>query len=199
MSNFWESSLGAIDGSVEKAFVQSVIQVLPNNTRVLAQIKSFKYINDEYFTGHRIIWKILDGAFKGVEIKHNLKTRDNDEGRKFRALNMMRLLYRMFDVPVTSQSMPQDQDLIPFIGYSAGIVIREYVKEKGGTGNWVSEIHSSKGFEQKTGDYINSTAKSSLSNSVLATAPNEFATMYDTPPVDLNIGKTPEFDDEIPF
>ena len=199
MSNFWESNIGAIDGSAEKAFVQDINQVLPNNTKVLAQIKSFKYINDKFFTGHRIIWKILDGEFKGVEIKHNIKTFDEDENRRFRALNMMRLLYKIFEIPVTSQSIPQDKDLIPFSGHISGIVVREFVREKGGTGNWISEIHSSKDFKQETGKYINVSSKPALSDHALSTAPNEFAPM-DTQALEFNSGvKISQFDDEIPF
>lgn len=155
--SFWESDLGEITGSATDAFVKSFKQI-PDGTLALAKIESL--VNAEYqgFKYLMLEWQLVDGDFKGQKVQHKLKVfggdqYDKDPSRtKHRALNMLKLLYQLFNLKPKHSDAPSDQDLAAFSGKIAGIKIRETEpNDQGKQYNWVSEVHDSKGFKSETG------------------------------------------------
>lgn len=170
--NFWESELGNVTGKAEDAFAKSFKQI-PDGTKALAKIQTFtnqvhsasgfKYLNIE--------WSLMDGDFKGQKVQQKLKVYGGDQYDKdpvrtrHRALNMLKLIYQLFDVKPAHPGEPSDKDLSIFIGKIAGIKIMETApNEKGKQYNWVSEIHTSQGFKSETGKGLSIIAKSSMDN-----------------------------------
>jgi len=147
--SFWISPLGQeVSGTPESSFVAG-FSIIPDGTKVLASIKKFEFINRDDFQFHQITWVILDGQFKGEQVRQKIHTMDQDPNKRHRALNMMMLIYKMFDASPSADGIP-DAELAMFHGKIAGIVIREW-QNNGKEGNWVSEVHKAAGFEQKTG------------------------------------------------
>ncbi len=156
MSGFWESELGEITGSASDAFAKTFTQI-PDGTTALAKIESF--LNSEY-NGNRYLsvnWLLTQGDFKGQKVEQKLKVygdpmaKDSAKARH-RALNMLKLIYQLFNAKPTHNGDPTDQDLAVFVGKTAGLKIRETEpNEQGRQYNWVSEIHEAKGFVCETG------------------------------------------------
>lgn len=157
--SFWKSQLGEVTGNPDEAFAKSFRQI-PDGTMALAKINSF--VNQEYkennFKYLQIEWLLTDGEFKGQKVQQKLKVFGGDhydkepEKTRHRALNMLKLIYKLFNVTPTHAEPPADQDLAIFIGKIAGIKIRETEpNEKGKQYNWVAEIHASTGFVCQTG------------------------------------------------
>ena len=156
MSGFWESELGEVSGKPEDAFVKS-FTLIADNTMALARID--KFTNDEY-SGNKFLkieWMITEGDYSGAKVEQKLKVwgdnRDKDPVRtRHRALNMLKLLYQLYDIKPKHSEDPTDADLAIFAGKIAGIKIRETEpNEQGRQYNWVSEIHAPKGFKSETG------------------------------------------------
>ena len=156
MSDFWSSELGEITGNASDAFAKSFTQI-PDGTMALARIESF--INSEYNGNKYLIinWLLTDGDFKGSKVEQKIKvfgdpmSKDSAKARH-RALNMLKLIYQLYNVKPRHSGDPTDSDLSIFNGKSAGIKIRETEpNEQGRQYNWVSEIHDSKGFKSETG------------------------------------------------
>ncbi len=156
MSGFWESELGEITGSAADAFAKFKTQI-PDGTMALARIESF--INDEY-QGNKFLkieWVLTDGDFKGAVVEQKLKVYGDplakDPARaRHRALNMLKLVYQLFNTKPKHSNPPTDQDLNVFVGKAAGIKIRETEpNDQGRQYNWVAEIHETKGFKSETG------------------------------------------------
>lgn len=157
MSDFWISDLGEITGKAEDAFAKSFTKI-PDGTMALARIESF--INAE-FNGNKylnITWILTDGDFKGAKVEQKIKVygdpRDKDPAKtRHRALNMLKLIYQLFNTKPKHANPPTDQDLAVFHGKAAGIMIRETKPDEqtGKQYNWVAEIHDSKGFKCETG------------------------------------------------
>lgn len=156
MSGFWESELGEITGSAADAFAKFRTQI-PDGTMALARIESF--INDEHEGNEflKIEWVLTDGDFKGAIIDQKIKVYGdplaNDSAKaRHRALNMLKLIYQLFNTKPKHSNPPTDQDLAVFIGKCAGLKIRETdPNDKGRQYNWVAEIHDIKGFKCETG------------------------------------------------
>ncbi len=156
MSGFWESDLGEITGSAADAFAKSFTHI-PDGTMALARIESFmnaEYQGNKYLS---IDWILTDGDFKGAKVNQKLKVygdpqaKDSDKTRH-RALNMLKLIYQLYNVKPKHAGEPEDQDLIVFVGKAAGIKIRETEPNADGKQyNWVAEIHEAKGFKCETG------------------------------------------------
>lgn len=155
--SFWTSELGEVTGKPEDAFAKS-FTLIPNGTMALAKIESF--VNDEYqgFRYLTINWVLTDGDFKGSKVSQKLKVidahpRDPDPAKtKHRGLNMLRLIYKLFNVPIKHSNIPTDQDLAIFNDKIAGIQIRETEpNEQGKQYNWVSEVHKAQGFKSESG------------------------------------------------
>lgn len=154
--SFWESEVGEVTGRPEDAFAKSFTQI-PDGTMSLARIEHFS--NGEY-QGNKfliITWILTDGDFKGAKVEQKLKVygdpRDKDPAKtRHRALNMLKLIYQLYNVKPKHSNDPTDQDLAIFVGKSAGIKIRETEpNDQGRQYNWVAEIHDSKGFKCETG------------------------------------------------
>lgn len=149
--SFWQSELGEVSGNPDEAFAKS-FRIVPNDTMALARIESF--INAEH-NGSKymnIEWILTDGEFKGQKVNQKIKAFDSDPKIRHRALNMLKLLYMLFDIKPKSSNPPTDQELAAFVNKAAGIKIRETEpNEEGKQYNWVSEVHEAKGFVCETG------------------------------------------------
>ena len=157
MSGFWESELGSVSGTAEDAYAKTFRQI-PDGTLALAKIA--KYSIDEYnkVRYFKIDWELTDGDFRGQHVFQKIKAIDADQNDKdpaktrHRALNMMKLLYNMYDMKPVSAGMPDDRELARFHSKIAGIKIQlTEPNDQGKQYNWVSEIHPSTGFESETG------------------------------------------------
>ncbi len=156
MSDFWSSPLGEVTGSAADAFAKTFTQI-PDGTMALARIDSFltaEYQGNRYLS---IDWLLTDGDFKGQKVNQKLKVfgdpRAADSAKtKHRALNMLKLIYQLYNVKPTHAGEPTDKDLYVFVGKTAGIRIRETEpNDQGRQYNWVAEIHDAKGFSCETG------------------------------------------------
>lgn len=173
MSDFWISDLGEVTGKSEDAFAKQFTHI-PDGTKALAKIESFT--NQEYkdsgFKYLNIEWVLQDGDFKGQKINQKLKVYGGDQYDKdpaktrHRALNMLKLLYQLFNIKPKHTNPPTDQDLAIFSGKMAGIKIRETApNEKGKSYNWVAEVHASQGFKSETGTGLPMIAQSVVTSS----------------------------------
>ncbi len=157
MSDFWYSDLGEISGKPEDAFAKSFTHI-PDGTMALARIESFinaEYENNKYLS---IDWLLIDGDFKGNKVNQKLKVNgggpiDKDPAKtRHRALNMLKLIYQLFNISPKHNNAPSDEDLAVFLHKTAGIKIRETEPNKEGKQyNWVSEVHNAQGFKSETG------------------------------------------------
>ncbi|HWW39654.1 hypothetical protein [Pedobacter sp.] len=156
MAGFWESDLGEVTGSSQDAFAKSFVLV-PDGTMALARID--KFINDEY-NGNKFLkieWTLTDGDFRGAKVEQKIKvwgdSRDKDPVKtRHRALNMLKLLFNLYNLKPRHSNDPTDQDLALFIDKVAGIKIRETEPNADGKQyNWVAEVHPQTGFKCETG------------------------------------------------
>jgi hypothetical protein len=154
MNEFWVSELGEIKGNSEDAFTRQ-FKIIPDNTMALAIIHNFINSKENAPTYLDIEWKLIDGEFKGQIIHQKLKVFNSDEKIRYRALNMFKLLYKLFKLTPKHKNAPSDEDLSHFIGKIAGIKIRETEpNEEGRQYNWVSEVHEAAGFKSETGSKL---------------------------------------------
>ena len=169
---FWESELGDVTGKSEDAFARQFSQI-PDGTKALAKIESFtnQTHKDSGFQYLNIEWVLTDGDFRGQKVQHKLKVYGGDQYDKdssktrHRALNMLKLLYQLFNIKPKHTNPPTDQDLAMFVGKVAGIKIRETgMNDKGKVYNWVAEVHPSTGFKSETGAGLPILAHASVSS-----------------------------------
>lgn len=191
---FWDSKSGqAITGKPEAAFVQDFFLIIPNGTKVLAKIDSFKLHEEiRQFDGselkeYRINWKITEGEFRGREVVQKIKAFDEKPEACDRALNMLKLIMDICKFVPTSQDEPTTKDLAPMVGKVCGVKIREWhMPKKDGSGmmegNFISEVWSAEGFEPESG--VKMTVKS-----------KENETAFDRNPR----GAPADLNDDIPF
>ena len=151
MAGFWDSELGEVTGSTADAFAKSFTQI-PNGTMALAKIETF--MNAEFNGAKYLVveWLLTDGDFKGQKVQQKLKVFDVDAKTKHRSLNMLKLMYQLFNMKPSHANDPTDQDLASFVGKAAGIKIRETEpNDSGKQYNWVAEVHEARGFKCETG------------------------------------------------
>lgn len=161
MSGFWESSIGDITGKAEDAFTKTFVGGrIPDNTTAIAKIEAFthkEYQGDKYLA---LDWVITEGTFKERKITQKIKvfgdSRITDAEKqakaRHRALNMLRYLYQLFGLKPTHSGAPTDNELMAFVGKSAGIRIQEtQPNHEGNQYNWVSEVHPLQGFVPEVG------------------------------------------------
>lgn len=155
--SFWKSELGKITGEAADAFAKEFV-LIPNDTLVLAKIESFMNCEHSGFKYLLIEWMLTEGDFKNRKVQQKLKVfgggnQDRDPAKvKHRALNMLKLIYNMFNVKPSHGGEPTDNDLSVFVGKVAGIKIRETEPNADGKQyNWVSEVHPAHGFKSETG------------------------------------------------
>ncbi len=156
MSGFWESEVGEVTGNPADAFAKTFTHI-PDGTMALSRIDGFT--NAEY-NGNKFLsidWTLTEGEFKGSKVEQKLKVfgdpmaKDQAKARH-RALNMLKLIYQLYNIKPKHAGDPSDQDLAIFVGKTAGIRIRETEpNDQGRQYNWVAEIHDAKGFKCETG------------------------------------------------
>jgi hypothetical protein len=168
--SFWESEVGEVTGDAKDAFAKH-FTIIPDGTKALAKIESFtnQSHKDSGFKYLNIEWVLQDGDFKGQKVQQKLKVYGGDQYDKdpaktrHRALNMLKLLYQLFNIKPKHNNPPTDQDLAMFSGKIAGIKIRETeMNEKGKQYNWVAEVHPSTGFKSEVGAGLPVIAHSSI-------------------------------------
>ena len=154
--SFWESEIGEITGSAADAFAKTFKQI-PDGTMALARIDNFA--NGEY-QGNKflvITWVLTAGDFSGQKVEQKLKVygdplAKNPAMARHRALNMLKLVYQLYNTKPKHAGDPTDSDLSVFIGKTAGICIRQTEPNpEGKQYNWVAEIHEPRGFKCETG------------------------------------------------
>lgn len=154
MDNFWVSELGPLSGTADDAFAKT-FSMVPDNTMALAKIHGF---TNQEFDGQKhlkIDWVITDGEFKGKHVFQKLHVYDVDPKKRHKSLNMLKLLYTMFDLKPATMGAPTDDHLRSFVNKHAGIKIQETApNDKGRTYNWVSEVHTAAGFKSETGHTV---------------------------------------------
>lgn len=148
--SFWESQSGTkIDGSVENSHVQQ-FKVIPDNTRAVVSIKDVVLKNIQGDEFYQATYKIIDGDFKGEEVRHKIKAFDHDTKKRDREVNMFMRLFKLCGKQVTGNTAPGSEELAQLKGCVIGIRIQEWFFD-GKEGNWVSEIHPSDGFVSEAG------------------------------------------------
>lgn len=152
MMSFWDSELGKISGDAEAAYAKTFTNI-PDCTMAVARIQSFtnaSYMGNDYL---QIQWVLTEGEFAGRHVFHKLYVFDQEPKKRHRFLNLLKLIYQLFNVVPTDNNAPTDQFLRQFENKIAGIKIQltEPNKETGKQYNWVSEVHSAKGFDCVTG------------------------------------------------
>ncbi len=171
-ASFWDSELGDVTGKSEDAFAKQFTKI-PDGTKAIAKIDSFtnQVYKDSGFKYLNIEWVIQDGDFKGAKVQQKLKVYGGDKFDKdpmktrHRALNMLKLLYQLFNIKPKHTNPPTDQDLAMFAGKIAGIKIRETEpNDDGKSYNWVAEVHASQGFKSETGVGLPIVAQASVSS-----------------------------------
>ncbi|MGE4118929.1 MAG: hypothetical protein AB7F29_13735 [Candidatus Nitrosocosmicus sp.] len=150
--------MGAVTGEAKDAFSKTFGGVIPDGTMALARIDSFYNAEHEGMRTINIDWELVDGEFVGRKITQKLKVIDadprdrNPEKTRHRCLNMMMLIYKMFNVKPQSNAVPTDAELSVFSGKRAGIKIQEtQPNDEGKVYNYISEVHSENGFKCETG------------------------------------------------
>jgi hypothetical protein len=171
MSNFWTSEIGEVTGTMEDAFAKTFKQI-PDNTKAIARIESFMSVLYNGMNYINIDWMLIDGDFKDQKVSQKIRVHDEDAKKRHRALNMLKLIFDMFNIKPKHSNMPTDQDLIVFKGKIAGIVIRETEpNDEGKQYNWVSEVHTSQGFKSETGVKITVTHERKSTDSAFTRNP----------------------------
>ena len=145
-----------VDGSEENSSVP-VSSIVPGGTKAVAVIEEVKW--DEY-EGNRKVkvrWKLASGGFAKRVIFQNIeifakdrKTGERDEKKAFRAANVLRRMFMLTGAPIPD-SEPTDADFAQMVGKMAGISIEIWEMDNK-SGNWISEIQPSKGFETVDGE-----------------------------------------------
>lgn len=186
--SFWDSEIGTLTGNADDAFIKS-FSLIPDGTTALAKIKEFK--NDSFGSDkfYKIEWVLMEGDFKGQHVFQKLKTFDEKPKTRHQALNMMMLIYKMFEIKPRDAEPPTDHDLRAFFDKIAGIKIQETKpNDEGKQYNYVSEIHPKDGFKSATG------TRKIVSPIVSHTPGNPLDSAMSRNP------RVPEFDaDDLPF
>lgn|SRR3990167_52072 len=154
--SFWQSEVGELLGTPDAAFTKT-FKNIPDGTMALGKILSFKKEIDQHKKEfYNIEWLLTDGDFKGQHVFQKIHAFDKDSNKRHRSLNMLMLIYKMYNISPKDNNPPDDQELMQFINKFAGIKIQEWSMEKTdgsgmATGNWVSEVHPASGFKCETG------------------------------------------------
>jgi hypothetical protein len=161
MTGFWQTELGMADGNPDNAFTQD-FGLIPDGTKAFARIEDFSVIqkpSSAYGAASKIYevkWVIAQGDYVGRIIFQKIRCFDEDEKKRFKALNMLRLIMNLSDVPAPNVA-PDNYFLSQMVGKVLGIKIKEYSMPKsdgsGGLneGNFISEVHAIKGFVEAKG------------------------------------------------
>lgn len=148
-----------VDGSAEQSNVQAN-DFIPGGTRAIANIEEFKWNEFQGKRTIRIRWKLIDGDFKGrvtfqkIDLEP-LKDGKPDEKKAFRQANVLKRLFMLTGATIPDNE-PTDADFAQMVGSMAGIAIEVWASigrdGQPASGNWISEIHPTQGFECVTGN-----------------------------------------------
>lgn len=164
--SFWNTEIGDITGDASSSFTNQIKQI-PDNTYALAKIK--KFAHKHFGADHtlEIEWELTDGPFAGQKVWQKLKCWDSVEKTRYRALNMLLLLFKLYEFNPPPARAPHDNELGIFLGKTAGIKIQETEpNDEGKQYNWVSEVHAAKGFQSKSGTSTAPTKRTPLKTEI---------------------------------
>ena len=153
MSNFWDN----VSGTPEQAFAKEIVDILPHGTQAIGKI--VKAINESGNFGDniQIQWELTSGEFAGRHLFQKMYVFDKKPERQLKARNMLKYLLDLFQVTISLDGPPTNQDLMKLVGKFGGLKIMEWQMEKddGSTahGNSISEVHNAKDFDSITGKY----------------------------------------------
>lgn len=157
--SFFQSKTGKqLTGSEEDSFAGG-FKIIPDGTTAPAMIKTF-LINesDAMNQFYEIQWKLVDGEFKGTQVRQKIACFDTKAEKAERALNMLLRLFKLLKIDPT-ENAPTEEDLAPMQGKILGIKIQEWSMD-GKNGNWVSEVHiADAAFMTETGKKIEATSR----------------------------------------
>jgi hypothetical protein len=138
--SWWVSEMGrTIDGSAENSHV-AFFPTIPDGTTAPGMIKSAEmkeFDGNQFF---QVTYKLMDGEFKGREVRQKLKCFDFDDKRRDRAKNMLMRLFKLSNLKLAHKNIPTDKDLLPLQGKILGIKIQEWFDDNK-EGNYVSEVY----------------------------------------------------------
>ncbi len=196
--SLWNRGSGkAITGNPDDAFVQG-FQQIPDGTIAEAFIKSFVLFEDDnQYSGkvdqyYLVTYKLLNGDFKGYEVRQKIKIFSGNPEQIDRNLNMLMLIFKLCDFTWVLNRDPLDDDLAPLQNKVLSIKINEWQMPKNDgsgmmQGNFVSEVYKAGDVPTKTGTKLD--VDETISASPPSTALNR------------NANKAPSIDDDsdIPF
>jgi hypothetical protein len=149
--SFWQSELGELTGAPQDSFSRG-FSLIPDGTQAIAKIISFK--NDEYQGKKKIKieWELVEGEFSSRHVFQTLWVYEENSKSRHISLNMLVLIFKLFNINPKNNEPPTDDDLEMFVGKIAGVKINESKPNKNGNQyNNVIEVHPAAGFEVKTG------------------------------------------------
>lgn len=185
--NFWYSEFGEITGNNDDAFNRG-FGLIPNGTMALAKIDVFKHESFQSENNLKIEWILTDGDFKGQRVFHKIKVFDQDPKARHKALNMLMLIYKLFNKIPSGEEPPTPEELKTFTGKIAGIKIMETKpNDDGKIYNFVGEVHPANGFKSMTGEPRILSQRRNSSNEELTSA------------LTRQRQHNPIIDDDIPF
>lgn len=114
--SFWTSRTGKpITGSDADSFVNHFPQI-PDNTQANAVIKSFTVNTFEGEKSFQVIWQIVDGEFRGSQVKQSIRPYEIDDNKAQRNLNMLMRLFNLCNHKPSHGNEPTNDDLAPMKG-----------------------------------------------------------------------------------
>ncbi len=152
MTDFWKSPTGEkLTGSAEDANV-GTFKVVPDNTKALGMIKNFELkIFKESVPFYQVTYELIDGDYKGCQVRQKINVFEGEPKKAHRALNMMLRIFQLCSYKPSHTEQPSNDDLAPMKSKILGIKIQEW-SDDGKNGNWVSEVHAAdKDFVPETG------------------------------------------------
>ena len=145
--SFWQSNMGSITGNPEDAFTRGFTNI-PDGTKLKAKIQSFEIVDGQYNRYLEVTWKVIGTKFDGQLVRQKIKCWDDDENKRFKALNMFMWLHSLFNLQAADRE-PHRGDLMRFLNKIAGLKVQlTKPTEEGKRYNWVSEVHKAEGFEE---------------------------------------------------
>lgn len=153
MTGFWDN----VTGTSDQAFSKEIVDILPHGTQAIGKIVKATNESGNFGDIIQIQWELTSGEFAGRHLFQKLYVFDTKPERQLKARNMLKYLLDLFQITVSQDGPPTNQDLMKLIGKFGGLKIMEWQMDKddGSTahGNSISEVHSAKAFESVTGKY----------------------------------------------
>lgn len=154
----WDSATGApITGDERSSFANN-FPSLPDNTQANAMIMSFTSEIYEQEMSYQIKWQILDGDFKGCNVKQRIGVYDAKDYKAQVARNMFKRMWILCDLKPTHSRDPDNNDLAVLKHKILSIKIGNGIIE-GADRTWVREVWPENHLEVCTGNTVVSTSK----------------------------------------